>query len=255
MDRKQLTGGFLALVLAACAGPRESIRSEMTLTGDPMVTLDGLTVSARALDLQTIKGDPRFSRTVKLNGSALAAALIGHRNFWTVIDPPAFELRIRNQTGHVVRLNGVVIKLIGPDGTSYDALDHASARAELEESIAAARARGIDLSAASASELVSAQKQLKFLSENAQLLPEVSETFIVAFATPVGRTEKEVNDWLARQSSFRLKVFDIPTRTDAAGAVTKRVSFEFPVVVKTFRETYEDGPEGKRLVSTQELTK
>ncbi len=246
-----------ALLLTACAGSQQVIRNEMKLQGESSVTLDGLAVSAKLLDGIAIKSDSRFSRKVSVTGTGLiqSASLLGSTPFVTIIDPPAFELRVRNNTGHVVRLQGTVIKLIDGAGNLYDALDRTSARDALDDTLSTARAQGYEVSNASSQELRGALSHVKFLTENGQLLPDVAETFIVAFAISNVHTEKELNEWLALQTSLRLKVYDVPTRTNEAGTVTKRVSFEFPVEVKTFRETYQTGPDGRKLTGTEEVAK
>jgi hypothetical protein len=246
------------IALVGCAGPREVIRNEIKLSGDSSLTLDGLTVSVRLLDVDAIKADPRLSRKLTytpVGSSGALALLAGTQGFMTLVNPPAFELKVRNQTGHVVRLQGTVIKLIDGSGSLYEALDRGTAEADLDSGLAAARSKGYEVSPSDSQELRSALSKVKFLTENGQLLPDISETFIVAFSLPFGQTEKEMNEWFAKQASFRLKVFDLPTRTNEAGAVTKRVSFEFPVTVKTFRETYADGSQGRKLVASEAVEK
>ncbi len=64
-----------------------------------------------------------------------------------------------------------------------------------------------------------------------------------------------MNQWLSQQTALRLKIYEVPTQTDQAGAVTRRVAFEFPVDVKTVRETWEDSLSGSKLVSSEAVAK
>lgn len=249
--RHLLWMSLAGMALTACAANRPVIRNEMALKGQPSLTLDGLTISAKLLDLAGIRKDPRLSKTVVVK----AAGLLPTNVSWTLVDPPAFELRVLNRTGHVVRLHDAVIKLMDNAGNLYDPLSPATARAELDDAFAAARGRGWEITPDGAAQLGTALSQVKFLSENAQLLPDIAETFIVAFSGPHDHTEEGLNNWLALQSALRLKIFEVPTGTNEAGVVTKRVAFEFPFVVRTFRDTREVGPDGKEKLVSVEVQK
>jgi hypothetical protein len=238
----------IGLLLTACAPARPSLRNELTLQGDATQTQDGLTITARLMDVSAVTKDPRLSRNVRV----MVGGLLPKEMPWMIVDPPVFELRILNRTGHVVNLHDTVIKLMDNAGNAFDPVNLAMASAALENDVAAARTKGYEISAQGMADLRASVNQIKFLNENARLIPDVSETFIVAFATTHERTLAGLNDWLARQTTLRLKIFEVPTRTNEAGAVTKRVAFEYPFSIRTYSESRVTDAEGnEKLVSVE----
>jgi hypothetical protein len=245
---------ILAFAATGCVTNKQVLRSELQLQGDSGKTLEGLTVSAKVLGLDAVKGDPRLTKNLEATRVMMGVAATT-KTFVTLVNPPVFEVRIMNKTGHVVRLDGTVIKLLDGGGNVYDAITKDVALTELNDSFDAGLSGGVVVGASERARAAAGLKQLKFLGDNVTLLPDVAETFIAAFALPIQQTEEGLNEWLAAQTSLRLKVFDVPVEVNAAGAVTKRVSFEYPIVVRSFRETYEVGPGGKKLLATEEVQK
>lgn len=237
-------------LLSACAGSRELLRNEMKLKGDANVTKEGLTVIARVLDEGAMAKEPRLVKTVDV-------ARQGHvmQVPWMLLTPPVFEVKITNKTGHVVKMTGAVFKLVDAAGNLYDALPKDKAIAHEMDAADAVARQGIVVPESSKHQIAQGIKQLKVLDENTQLLPDLSDTFFLSFELPIEPTGEALSTWLATQTSLQLKIYEVPTQTNDAGAVTKRVAFEFPLVVTTYRDTYEVGLMGSKLLSSQEVAK
>jgi hypothetical protein len=241
--------------MTACTSTRQVLRSDIRLRGDAKQTRDGLTMEAAVTDIQSMQKDPRLSKTVtavKRSDSGSVETQVG----WVLLNPPAFQVKVTNNTGHVVKMTGAVFKLIDAAGNLYDATSKDKMAAQQADAIAGLEAQGVVLPAASKSQLNAAMRSIKLLDGNTELLPDMTETFFISFDLPVEPTADAVNKWLSEQTALRLKIYEVPTQTNEAGAITKRVAFEYPVDVQTVRETYEVSlVGGSKLVSSEPVTK
>jgi hypothetical protein len=244
-----------ALALNACTATRQVLRSDIRLHGDGKQTQDGLSIEAAVKDIQSMGKDARLSKkvdAVRRTDAGPVEMQLG----WILLNPPAFQVKVTNTTGHVVKMTGAVFKLIDQAGNLYDATTKDRMAAQQADAISTLEGQGITLTPASKSQLNAAVRNLKLLDSNTEFLPDMSETFFLSFDIGVEPTEQAVNQWLSQQAALRLKIYEVPTQTDPAGAITKRVAFEFPVDVKTVRETYEDSMiGGSKLVSSESVSK
>lgn len=249
----------LALVvtftLSGCTSIRRVTRSQVSLAGTKAQTKEGITISATVTDLVSVQKDPRLFKTVPAVQRTSEGAV--ERNIgWILLNPPVLELRVTNETGHVIRFNGAVIAMIDGAGNRYESTTKDRLAAEQRSAIALLARQGTVVTPAGQAELERAARGLKLLDDNVQLLPSRADTYFLSFDLPVEPTLEAVNAWLAEQSSLQLAIYEVPVETNEAGTVTKRTAFEFPLVVKTFRDTYEDKLfQGSRLLSSVEIKK
>lgn len=249
MRMNRLVLPYTILALVGCTSTKSIMRSEMQLTGSPSQAKDGLTMTAKVLDLQAMAKDTRLTKALPIAGSDKEVP-------WTLLNPPTFEVRVLNQTGHAIRMRGAIFKLVDAAGNLYDAMPKDKAVANLMDSFSiAATKQGVSVTPAGQAMARSALQQVKFLDENSQLLPDIADTYLLAFDLPFEPSYEGMNGWLAGQAALQLKIYEVPTKTDEAGNITKRVAFEFPLTVKTFKDTYEIGLMDNKLVSSVEVKK
>jgi hypothetical protein len=241
---------FAVLAAVGCSSNRQVLRSEMKLQGDPSQTQDGFTLTAKVVALAVMTKDPRLTKAVEVISQGSKKEVP-----WTLVNPPVFEVHASNRTGHVIKLTGAIFKLIDGAGNLYEPLTKSKLQAETEDAIIQAKKGGMAITQDGIAQLNSGMRALKFMDENTQLLPDIAETFFLAFELPIAQTQEGLNAWLAQQAALRLKIYEVPTRTNEAGVITKRVAFEFPVEVKTFRDTYAVGMMETKLVSSEEVKK
>lgn len=229
---------LVAFLGAGCSLTRVLTRNAVELRSGDSLTQDGLHVKVRALDFKALSTDSRLSKTVTLVDPDTNVKSDVN---WVLIPPPVFELRITNNTGHIARMKGIVIKLVDSASNIYDKIDRDHLQSNLDDEFAASARKGMAIDGAAQSQLKAATRQIKMLDENTELLPDMTDTYYVTIDLPVEKTREGIEAWLAQQAVLTLKVFEVPSAVDAAGNVTKRVAFEFPLAVKTYADTYEVG--------------
>lgn len=246
MVRTAMIIAAAAALLAGCAPTvRTVIRNEMDLTGEAQVAKEGLTMKVTLLDEKAIRADSRLTKrgTYSYVNPYTGTPTQKETDFMAVT-PPTFQVKITNNTGHVARMKGIVIRLMDSAGTAYEAYtrDLMAADDEAAEQALRARIRGFETSATTKSALAAARRNLKFLDDNSEVLPNQTETFYVCPKLPLEElTYEGLNKWIATQNTLVLRIFEVPSETDQAGNITKRVHFEFPLAVKSFEDTFTDG--------------
>ena len=214
-----LSLGILGLgVLLASCGPKPQTRTGLFLDINQnsleQVDKDGLRISVKAITLENCSSFPAIF--TKLAAQAPPGPTTTP---WVDVNVPAFELSLLNNTGHVLRFTRAVIKLQDDHGTIYEP----STKADLEAMVDAhARklAEGqvtIDIAAARGR-----IKALKMADQDLELLPGITEKVYSTFNYP-----EEPATFLAKRSSLKLMLYEIPVATDDAGEVTKTANFEF----------------------------
>jgi len=244
---------FLAVMASSvlsCTSITTLTRSEVALKGEPSQTQDGLTLDVRVLMTDAEAKHSRAFTEVKIlskAGSEREAAQ------WPPLRTPIFEVRVRNSTGHVVKMTGAVVRLLDGAGNVYEPVAKEDLADDLKAGIAAHEREtdGLQVSG----ELQAALKAVKLLDDNAQFLPDIADTYFVSFQLPAGQSHSAIPRWITTQSVLWLKIHDVPIAVAESAAVVKRAAFEFPVEVKSFRETYEVALGGTKLLSRTEIEK
>lgn len=262
--------GSAVFVFTGACGPTirtaVEMRHEMTAQQSEPIAQDGLVVQARVLGIKEATEEPRLSKKVAFNAidrqsGRTAPGEVG----WLIATPPVFQVKVTNNTGHVVRFSGSIIKLVDAAGNMYDPATKDLLLATNNESISAwARERSQRSGATiafpdqqmdgSTATVKAAIAGLKLLDANTELLPGMTETYFVAFQIPIeASVPSSYDDWLNKQTTLVLKMYEVTAETDAAGTPTKKVQFDFPVIVKNFNDsvTYTDGV--RKVTSSTEI--
>ena len=109
-----------------------------------------------------------------------------------------FKVSVTNNTGHVLKFAGTVIKLVDDANNMYDELDKTTLN--------------------SLAPLASAQiTKLRYLDQNVQILPDMAWTGYAAF----GVSPDSISP------TFKLAVYELVTKTDEAGVAKEKSRFEF----------------------------
>jgi len=239
---------MVALAGGACGPQLVSVhKSSFNELQKEPVTKEGVTMQVKSLGLRACWTHPVLGKKL-----VLAKRTADDREVnWTIVTPPAFEVKITNSTGHVLRSKGSVIKLMDSADNAIDLIDKGAALAKTTSQMS----RQDRPDAQSVQDILASITSLKLLDQNIEILPDMTQTCYLAFQVPDFDTDVAFEEWLSKQSQFVVKIFDFVTETDAAGTPTKRVQFDFPVAVDTVKETYEKGMLETKLVSTEKVQK
>ncbi len=109
------------------------------------------------------------------------------------------RVTVTNRTGHVLRFTGSVIKLMDDMGNVYNALTKQEVIAGQSEA------------------LHRYMRRLRYLTPNTEVLPDMTWTGYIAFNMKM----EEVAE------IFKIAIYDLTTKTDAAGNPTEKSRFEF----------------------------
>lgn len=139
---------------------------------------------------------------------------------------PMFRVEIRNNTDHVVSLDGLVVAYVPPTGNPVSALAQGSHADSLTGGERSANREARDAlkggQTSAAVESAARALDLPFLKESLKVLPGYSYTALVAFDLDLRRAG----------DSGKLVFFELVTQVDSAGNPTKRANFEFPLSVR-----------------------
>ncbi|ABC31242.1 hypothetical protein HCH_04542 [Hahella chejuensis KCTC 2396] len=128
------------------------------------------------------------------------------------------KVSITNNTGHVIRLNSVVITAFDPADNQYDMLDKGQLASYLMQ----------ERPCAGTDKLISHQGIIRLISKNTELLPNRTVTGYLIYK-PFDMNIPGV---------WKLSFYEIPVKTNSAGVPTKTVNFEFRSVLKKYQDTY-----------------
>jgi hypothetical protein len=156
-------------------------------------------------------------------------------------DIEAFQVKLANNTDHVVRLQGAVIRLFDPAENPIEPLSK-------EDAIAMASRPSMLLEhgvcATSAGKVKDALAAVRFLGPNTELLPGTTTTGYLLFQ-PRNRV---------LPGAWKLSLYEIPVKVDAAGNVVAKTKFDFAYIRKKFEDTYsQDFWGARKLMSSKEV--
>lgn len=151
------------------------------------------------------------------------------------------QVKITNQTDHVVRLQGAVIRLFDPAENPLEP--------QSKEEVAAAATRGSMLAVQgacpdAANKIRDALTTVRFLGPNTELLPGTTTTGYLVF----------LPSNVQLPGTWKLSLYEIPVKVDAAGNPVAKTRFDFAYIRKKFEDTYSKEAFGARkLVSSKEV--
>lgn len=127
------------------------------------------------------------------------------------------RLMIRNDTGHILRLNRMDAVLVDAAGNDNEFVTKSALRRRLRAERPCRSTRG----------LVASLRGLKLLGADIRMRPGRVAELYAAFS---GVDERIVGDWT-------MELHEVPVAFDAAGRIVQLATFEFPLVSKGFRTT------------------
>jgi len=223
-----------------------SLRTETSFApgNSGVVERDGLTV-----EVPNLKEVPaQFVTEAKAcdaNGAPVIDPLTNAQQVIKVaaVSPGAelYQVKIANGTDHVVRLQGSVIRLFDPAENPIEpqSKDEAIAMATRGNALVTQGA-----CADSAGAIKDALTAVRFIGANTELLPSTTTTGYLLF--------QPANVQLP--GIWKLSLYEIPVKVDAAGTATAKARFDFAFIRKRFEDTYSKEMMGAtKLVSSKEV--
>jgi len=179
------------------------------------------------------------------DGNPVDHAISGAANTMTIAALSAgaelYQLKITNQTDHVVRLQGAVIRLFDPAENQIEP--------QSKEEVVATASRPSNLAQqgacpSAAAKITDALTTVRFIGPNTELLPGTTTTGYLSF---LPRNTGLPGTW-------KLSLYEIPVKVDAAGTTVAKTRFDFVYLRKKFQDTYSQELMGERkLVNTKEV--
>jgi hypothetical protein len=223
-----------------------SVRTETAFAPGNTGTLskDGLTI-----DVPNLTQMPEVFRVevaaCDTEGKPVVDAISGAAGMTTITALPAtgelYQIKLTNQTDHVVRLQGAVIRLFDPAENQIEP--------QSKEEVVATATRPSSLAKqgacpAAAAKVTDALTTVRFIGPNTELLPGTTTTGYLSFLPANTQTP----------GAWKLSLYEIPVKVDAAGAPVAKTRFDFVYLRKKLQDTYSQELMGERkLVSTKEV--
>ncbi len=144
---------------------------------------------------------------------------------------PAFEVKISNNTDHVLKFNNTVLAMEDGSGNLYDAMNKKSSKIFVNTAVNkflknfGLSAKQIK-SAYDASEIYLNQQSISLLDENFKVLPNKTKIGYMVFQTG-NYNYNAYEKFLLQQESLDIQLYEIPIEVDQAGKITKTESYSF----------------------------
>lgn len=146
--------------------------------------------------------------------------------------PMAFELKVTNKTGHVMRFTGAVIKLIDAAGNMHEPMDKDDISSEWTKIIGKESKDGIfTKKITNVDPMIDSIKKLKVIDNNTDILPDYTTEGYLIFG-PLKSPEE-----MKSLTQVKLAIYDLVTETDAAGNPKAKQSFEWSFDIAEQQET------------------
>ena len=233
----------MAPILAMGCGPTLSTQVRMETNFAPgstgTLSKDGLTI-----EVPMLKQVPeQFRVEVAACDSDGKPSADGVPTTISAIAPGAelYQLKLSNQTDHIIRLQGSVIRLFDPAENQIEP--------QSKEEVVATASRPSSLAQqgacpAAAAKISDTLATVRFIGPNTELLPGTTTTGYLSFVPPNA----------ALPGTWKLSLYEIPVKVDAAGAAIAKNRFDFPYLRKKFQDTFSQELMGERkLVDTKEI--
>lgn len=146
------------------------------------------------------------------------------------------EMAITNHTDHVLRMNGVAIRLFDPSGGQFEALTRDDMAALLYN----------ERPCFSTQQAGAVFRSVKIFDRNIEVVPGTTSTFWIPFL-PAAKNMTGV---------WKFSIYEVPSKVDSTGRPTKTTQFHMRLVAKEITETlHSDGPGAQpRVISTTETS-
>jgi len=159
---------------------------------------------------------------------------------------PVFEVKVTNNTNHVLKFNSAVMAMEDGSGNLYDILDKKSAKHYVKKVVSTAiegYGSGYDKARIKSnidySDVLSNQSTLTLIDNNFKVLPGRTRTGFISFN--IGKhTTSSQRAFLMSQEKLNVQLFEIPIDVNKAGVTieTSSFSFNYDVVIKEVEQDY-----------------
>lgn len=211
-----------------------------TVHNKPNITKDGMTVTVMPINAASMQRFPQVHRLVNVTVPVQQTDVLGNPTGrtvqrtiqvpMTVVPIPAFQVRIANNTGHVLRFTQAVFRLQDNTGKQYPTFaSTAELQAWLEASMNASMSTNPHEALLKAQLLQkegSAISSLQLLNRSVELLKGDQWTGYLIFNLPTG-TEHDYQSFINSVQRLTLRMAEIPVATDQADKVTRTAEFDF----------------------------
>lgn len=194
------------------------------VNGQEEVTSEGIKVTLTPIGVDNVKDFPQIGKTIAWtkttpNAAGGPAETQEMKTTLILLPLPAFQVRIANNTGHVVRLTTAVFRLENNVGKKWQTFS------STEELFAwnAARLADPNLGPAAMQQGQAAIGGLQLLTRSVELLKGDEWAGYLAFNFGSTSYDEVMNN----TERFTLRLAEIPVDTNDAGQVTKTTEFTF----------------------------
>lgn len=219
----------LALSLA-CAAPPPPVHATLSMPtlrihGESEVTQDGMTISVIPITTENENRETMTWRRFAWTEPSVSNGRVVNtqKAFSTTIMPlPGFKVQISNHTGHVVRFTTALIRLETSPGASVPLF---ASTAELQAWNEAS------MGAVGTNPEVNAQLRgflgtLTLFNRATELMDGDQYTGYLAFNNGTMTYAQHIA-WMGNVERLKLRIAEVPTQVDAAGAVSHTSEFDF----------------------------
>lgn len=194
------------------------------------ITQEGMTISVTPITSVNVRSYPQLHRlmTVQVPQRDDAGNVTNTtaQVTTTIVPLPAFQVRIANNTGHVVRFTGTVLRLQDNTGRTYQTF---GTMAELQAWYTGTLTRDLKdpmLQAQVMQQSAAAFTGLQLLNRNVELLK--GDEWVGYLVFNVATDGKETYDaFINAIERLSVRIAEVPVQTNEAGQVTKVAEFTF----------------------------
>jgi hypothetical protein len=232
-----LAASFAAAVaLTDCiSAPRPPVVATMSVGSvrvhdEQEITRDGLTLSVTPVTVDNFRRFPQAHRVVNWTRTAVVGQQVrqSQDSFDTNLFPmPAFQVRVSNHTGHVVRLTQSIFRLQDNLGRAHQIFTGTPELVAWNESIwSQATAAAPDVAAQTLPQVRAAVGQIQLMNRSIELLNGDEWSGFLVFNLGVNSNEEALR-YLDEVNRLTLRIAEVPVELDDAGRPTRTAEFSY----------------------------
>lgn len=225
-----------AATLTDCiSAPRPPVVATMTVGSvrvhdEQEVTRDGLTLNVTPVTVDNFRRFPQAHRVVNWTRTTLVGQQVrqSQDSFDTNLFPmPAFQVRVSNHTGHVVRLTQTIFRLQDNLGRAHQIFTGTPELVAWNESIwSQATAAAPDVAAQALPQVRAAVGQIQLMNRSIELLNGDEWSGFLVFNLGVTSNEEALR-YLDEVNRLTLRIAEVPVELDDAGRPTRTAEFSY----------------------------
>lgn len=238
-------GAFAGLAFAGGETRLERTRIDFEILDGATRTQDQVSMTIEVVDAAKQASIPGFSFAYEFQ--AATGTAVGTMGACT---QPYFRVTAENQSEQTLKLRSsasgssdeVIVALDDDQGSTLTATRRQEVLTNLSAAIhSSARKLAVDPVQAEA-DLVEKSTQmvagLKFLTDDATILPGRKASFLVCFDyVPGVYIQEEEYKWFAGRSDLTLGIYDVPVLRDASGIAQKKTNFQYKLKVHEYKDS------------------